>query len=201
VIISFGGAAGGELGKACGTVSAAQAAYQKVIDQFNLRWLDLDIESGLESDTASVDRRNKALHNLQVANPGLRVNYTLAVDRSGLPSGPRNLLSNAKANGVNVSVVNIMAMDYGPCYSDMGQAAVDAASATKTQLANMGFSAKVGVTPMIGVNDVTCENFRTSDASVLVNYAQSNSYISLLAYWEQNADPNHYYINIFKTFH
>jgi len=61
--------------------------------------------------------------------------------------------------------------------------------------------AKVGVTPMIGVNDVTCENFRTSDASVLVNFAQANSFINLLAYWEQNADPNRSYINIFKTFH
>jgi hypothetical protein len=201
VIISFGGQAGGELGKACGTVSAVQGAYQKVIDQFHLKWMDLDIESGLESDSASVDRRNKALHNLQVANPGLRVNYTLAVDRSGLPSGPRGVLSNAKANGVNVSVVNIMAMDYGPCYTDMGQAAIDAAVATRNQLASLGLSAKVGVTPMIGVNDVTCEKFSTSDASTLVNYAQSNSYISLLAYWEQTADPNRTYINIFKTFH
>ena len=58
-----------------------------------------------------------------------------------------------------------------------------------------------GVTPVIGVNDVTCENFRTSDASVLVNFAQANSFINLLAYWEQNADPNRSYINIFKTFH
>jgi hypothetical protein len=54
---------------------------------------------------------------------------------------------------------------------------------------------------MIGTNDVPCEKFSTTDASVLVNYAQANSYISLLAYWEQGADSSHSYINIFRTFH
>jgi len=54
---------------------------------------------------------------------------------------------------------------------------------------------------MIGTNDVTCEVFRSTDASLLVNYAQNHSFISLLAYWSQDADSNHTYINIFKTFH
>jgi hypothetical protein len=102
---------------------------------------------------------------------------------------------------VNVDVVNIMAMDYGPCYTDMGQAAVDAANATRSQLGALGLTSKVGVTPMIGANDIACENFSTTDAGVLVNYAQANSFIGLLSYWQQAADPNRAYINIFKTFH
>ena len=202
VIISFGGAAGNELAQNCTSVSSLQAAYQSVITKYNLKIMDMDIEGGRENDTASVTRRNQALHNLQVANPGLRVHYTLAVDRvGGLPQGQINLLNNAKANGVTVSVVNIMAMDYGPCYTDMGQAAIDAANVTKNQIAANGINAKVGVTPMIGVNDVTCENFTTANMQQLVNYAQANSYISLLAYWAQGADPNRTYINIAKTFH
>ncbi len=201
VIISFGGASGTELGQACTSVSSLQAAYQSVITKYNLKWMDLDIEGAPIADTTSIDRRNKALHNLQVANPGLRVNYTLAVNRTGLPQEQINLLNNAKANGVSVAVVNIMAMDYGPCYTDMGQAAVDAANATRNQLSANGIAAKVGVTPMIGVNDTSCEVFSTSDAQVLVNYAQANSYISLLAYWAMGADGAHSYINIFKTFH
>jgi hypothetical protein len=209
VIVSFGGADGGELGKACTSVSSLQAAYQQVINAFHLTHMDFDIESGLESDTTSIDRRNKALHNLQAANPGLSVSYTLAVDRTGLGSAQRNLLSNAKANGVAVDVVNIMAMDFGPCYTDMGQAAADAASATHNQLSSLGLSAGVAVTPMLGVNDTTCENFKTSDASVLVNFAQANSYIKRLAYWKENGSsgdtpydyPSNNYINIFKTFH
>jgi len=201
VIISFGGADGTELGRACGTVSSLQGAYQRVIDQFKLTWIDLDIESGAESDTTSVDRRNQALHNLQVANPSLRVTYTLAVDRSGLPSGPLNLLKNAKSRGVRVDVVNIMAMDYGPCYSDMGQAAIDAANATRSQLANIGLSARVGVTPMTGTNDVTCEKFTLTNASQLVNFAQNNSFVRTLGYWSLDRDGSRDYLKIFHTFH
>jgi hypothetical protein len=201
VIVSFGGAAGTEIAASCSDVASTQAAYQRVINAVGARALDLDIESGFESDTVSIDRRNKAMKNLQAANPGLRVDYTLAVDRAGLPAAQINLLRNAVSNGVSVASVNIMAMDYGPCYSDMGQAAVDAANATKNQLAANGISARVGVTPMIGVNDVSCENFTTNDASVLVNYAQGQTYINLLAYWVQDADPSRAYINIFKSFH
>jgi chitinase len=201
VIVSFGGADGTELGLACGTVSSLQAAYQKVITQFGLTWIDLDIESGAQSDTASIDRRNKALHNLQSANPSLKISYTLEVERNGLPSADLNLLKNAQTNGVRVDVVNIMAMDYGPCYSDMGQAAIDAANATRTQLANIGLSAKVGVTPMIGINDVTCENFTTSNAQQLESFAQSNSFVATLGYWALGSDPNRAYLNIFHPFH
>jgi hypothetical protein len=201
VIVSFGGASGTELGQACTSVSSLQGAYQKVIDQFKLTWIDLDIESGAESDTASVDRRNKALKALEAANPSLRVSYTLAVDRSGLPSGPLNLLKNAKSNGTRVDVVNVMAMDYGPCYSDMGQAGVDAANATKNQLSSNGISAKVGITPMIGTNDVACEKFSTSDATVVANYAQANSYVRTLGFWAIGADGGYSYTHIFHPFH
>jgi hypothetical protein len=200
VIASFGGASGTEIAASCTSVASTQAAYQKVISAMGLKAIDLDIESGFESDTASIDRRNKALHNIQAAS-GLRVDYTLAVDRTGLPSAQINLLKNAMSNGVTVKSVNIMAMDYGPCYGDMGQAAVDAANATKNQLSANGISAGVGITPMIGVNDTTCENFSTKDASVTVNFAQANSFVNLLAYWEQSVDTSHSYINIFKTFH
>jgi chitinase len=201
VIISFGGASGTELATACKTVESLQAAYQAVITKYALTWMDLDIEGGAESATADVDRRNKALKNLQAANPGLRVSYTLAVDPTGLPQAQRALLSNAKTNGVRVDTVNVMAMDYGPCDLDMGQAAIMAAQATKGQLQSLGTSSAVGVTPMTGVNDVACENFTTANATSLVDYAQANAYINLLAFWAMGRDGNHAYLNIFKTLH
>jgi chitinase len=201
VIVSFGGADGTELGRSCTTVASLQAAYQKVIDAFHLTWLDLDIESGAESDTPSVDRRNQALHALQMANPGLRVSYTLGVDRTGLPSAQLGVVKSAIANGAHVDVVNIMAMDYGPCYSDMGQAAIDAANATKTQLAGIGSPAAVGITPMIGVNDVSCENFTTSDSQQVVTFANANPFVHLLAFWALGADNGHANLSAFHAFH
>ena len=83
----------------------------------------------------------------------------------------------------------------------MGQAAISAANGTRTQLANIGVTARVGITPMIGVNDVTCEVFSVQDAQETVAFAQNNSFVGLLAFWAVGADGNNSYLNTFKTFH
>ena len=204
VIVSSGGAAGTELGLSCTTVATLQAAYQRVLNAYNFKWLDLDIEGDEMSNTASIDRRNKAIAGLQAANPGLRVSYTLAVDRVGLPNGQLNLLRNALTNNTRVDVVNIMAMDYGPCYTnEMGQVAIDAARNTRDQLAMIGMNAKVGVTPMINRNDIACEVFRVQDSQILLDYAQVNSYISHIAFWSIDRDISAGYphAKILKNFH
>ena len=201
VIISFGGADGTELGDSCTSVESLQAAYQAVITKYDLQWMDLDIESGAESKTTDIDRRNKALENLQTSNPNLKISYTLGVDPTGLPQDQRNVLANAKTNGTRVDIVNIMAMDYGSCNLDMGMAAISAATATHGQIQTLGTTSSVGVTPMIGVNDTTCEDFTTANATALLTFAQANDYVNLLAFWAIGADGNHDYLNIFKTIH
>jgi hypothetical protein len=200
VIISFGGASGMELAQVYTSVGPLQAAYQQVITKYNLKWMDLDIEGAFIADAAAINRRNQALKNLQTASPGLKVSYTLPAMPEGLTQDGLNLLSNAKSNGVQVDIVNVMAMDYGSCNIDMGQAAINAASNTRDQLATLGVSSKIGITPMIGVNDVSCENFTTANTQAVVNYANANSYIGFLGFWAEDADANHDYLNIFKTF-
>ncbi len=203
-IASFGGASGTELGLACGSASELQAAYQSVINSLNLTWIDLDIEGAAiswQANSASIDRRNKALKALQAANPSLRVSYTLPVPPTGLDGDGVSLLKNALSNGVRVDVVNVMAMDYGACNVDMGQAAINAAAGTRSQLASIGMSAQVGVTPMIGVNDTACENFTLGNAQELVSYAQAHDYVALLAYWAIGADSGYHYLDLFKSFH
>lgn len=200
VIVSFGGAAGVELGQACTSVAALQAAYQSVISKYNLTWIDLDIEGASIADAASVNRRNQAIRALQTANPSLRVSYTLPVNPTGLDGNGTNLLANARANGTRVDVVNVMAMDYGSCGIDMGQAAINAANGTRNQIASLGMSSSVGVTPMTDVNDTTCEVFSTGNSRSLINFAQANGFVRLLAYWAIGRDANHAHLNIFHTF-
>jgi Glycosyl hydrolases family 18 len=201
VIISFGGASGTELGQACTTVASLQAAYQSVITKYNLTWIDLDIEGAPIADTASVNRRNQAIRALEIANPNLRVSYTLPVNPTGLDGNGTNLLANAKSNGARVDVVNVMAMDYGSCGLNMGSAAVSAATGTRDQIANLGMTSSVGVTPMTDVNDTTCEVFSTTNSHTLVDFAQANGFIRLLAYWAIGRDTSHAHLNIFHTFH
>jgi chitinase len=197
VLVSFGGAAGTELGQACTSVSTLQAQYKRVIDTLNLTRIDLDIEGSALGDTGANDRRNQALAALQqqYASAGrhLAVDYTLPVNPTGLESNSISLLNNAKSRGLDVSVVNIMTMDYGSPM-DMGQAAVSAANALHTQLGQIWNTkssdqlwAMEGNTPMIGVNDTTSEVFTTGNASTLESFAASHG-IQLLAFWALGRD-------------
>ena len=52
----------------------------------------------------------------------------------------------------------------------------------------LGLTWKIGVTPMIGVNDVSSEVFTLADAQALVNYAQTDANIARLAMWSVARD-------------
>ncbi|WP_329376487.1 cellulose binding domain-containing protein [Streptomyces sp. NBC_01351] len=194
VRVSFGGAAGHELALNCATVDDLAAAYGKVIDQYRLTKVDFDVEGAALPDTVANARRAQAIARLQKSHPGLDVAFTLPVMPEGLTQPGVALLADARKNGVRIDAVNIMAMDYGPAYSgDMGQYAIQAATATQAQLKGiLGLSdaaawKAVAVTPMIGVNDVTSEIFTVSDATQLVEFAASKG-IGRLAMWSATRD-------------
>ena len=86
VIISFGGAAGQEPALTCPDAASLKAVYQQVVDRYQAKSLDFDIEGGAVADQASIARRNKALVALKAANPGLKISFTLPVLPTGLDS-------------------------------------------------------------------------------------------------------------------
>lgn len=194
VRVSFGGAAGHELALNCGTAKELAAAYGKVVDRYRLTKVDFDIEGAALPDTAANTRRAQAITLLQTSHPGLDVAFTLPVMPEGLTQPGVALLADAKKAGVRIHGVNIMAMDYGPAYSgDMGQYAIQAATATQAQIKGvLGLSdaaawKTVAVTPMIGVNDVTTEIFTVADAAQLVDFASAKG-IGRLAMWSATRD-------------
>ncbi|GAA1004281.1 cellulose binding domain-containing protein [Streptomyces sp. LB8] len=194
VRVSFGGAAGSELATTCSSVDALAEAYGKVVDQFELTKVDFDVEGGALPDKAANTRRAQAIAKLQQRHPDLDVSFTLPVMPQGLTQDGVDLLADAKANGVRISAVNIMAMDYGPAFSDdMGDYAEQAATATQAQIKSiLGLSESeawktVAVTPMIGVNDVVTEVFKLEDATQLVNFAKSKG-IGWLSMWSATRD-------------
>src|SRR5215469_11350550 len=113
VAISFGGASGAELAQARTDTASLTAAYANNVNTYGVTRLDFDIEGGVIGDTASTSRRDAALAALQQQNPNVQVDFTLAVDPNGMESPQINLLQDAKNQGVRVSVVNIMTMDFG----------------------------------------------------------------------------------------
>ncbi|MEV5949748.1 cellulose binding domain-containing protein [Streptomyces sp. NPDC051993] len=194
VRVSFGGASGSELSLVCKSADELAAAYGKVIDAYKLTKVDFDIEGAALPDTAANTRRAQAIAKLQQSHPGLDVSFTLPVMPEGLTQPGVDLVADAKKNGVKVSAVNVMAMDYGPSYSgDMGDYAIQAATATQAQIKGvLGLSdgaawKAVAVTPMIGVNDVNVETFTVADATKLVDFAKSKG-LGWLAMWSGARD-------------
>lgn len=194
VIVSFGGFVGPELALSILDPIQLQKAYQMVIDTYSLSYIDFDIEGTAVVDVASNTRRAQALSALQAANPGLKVSFTFPVTPTGLDQNCLNALSILNQAGVVVDVVNIMAMDYQyvqPVGSmSMGQYAINAAISTNDQIHSLGIQATIGVTPMIGQNDIANEIFQISDAQQLVEFAQGTSWVTFLGYWSLNRDTS-----------
>ena len=194
VIISFGGEPDGstpnEIAQTCTSVSSLTAAYLNVVNTYGVTRLDFDIEGSVLADTAATTRRDQALAALQKEDPSVQVDFTLAVNPNGLPTGTGSeyaLLQDAQTQGVNVNEVNIMTMDYYDNQAVLPQAETSAED-TASQLASLyGIStaaayAKIGLTPIAGTND-DGEVFSQANASSLESFAASKG-VQELSFWE-----------------
>jgi hypothetical protein len=205
VIPSFGGYSadhsGTELADSCSDVGQIAAAFELVITTYNVTRLDLDVESNSLSNTAGIDRRNKALKQVEdwaAANGRtVQVQYTLPVEPAGLESDGLAVLQNAAANGTRVDVVNIMTFDYyDGVTTDMGAAAISAAQGLHAQLASLypgktsaQLWAMEGNTILPGIDDYPKKTEVTylTDAQRLLDFAGTNG-ISTLSIWAIQRD-------------
>jgi len=190
VAISQGGAQGQEGAAYCSTAAETQALYQSVITKYKVNWLDFDIEYSETSGQST--RRAQALAALQKANPGLIVSYTLPLGPGGLDSGSgggTTDITDAKSAGLNLTIVNGMAMDFGGTDEDQAALSEEGAAALKSQIQSAGLTSTVGLTFLPGTSDdETPQYFTLANATTMVNFANANSYISLLSFWELNRD-------------
>jgi hypothetical protein len=204
VTVSFGGANGTELAQAITDTTALKNAYRSVVDAYALTSVDFDIEGGAVADHASIDRRSQTLAALQrdlaAAGKNLSVWLTLPVLPTGLTNDGLYVVQSAQRYGVQLSGVNVMAMDYGDGAAPnpaghMGDYAIQSATSTFNQLKGVYGSSRtdaqlwsmVGGTPMIGLNDVTTEVFDQSAARQLLAFAQQRG-LGRLAMWSLSRD-------------
>ncbi|MCX5384949.1 hydrolase [Streptomyces sp. NBC_00083] len=193
VRVSFGGQAGKELALTCRTPAQLAAAYATALDAAGAAEADFDIEGAALTDPAALTRRAEAIALLQKER-ALKVTFTLAAMPTGLTPEATALLTSARAHGVTVSAVNVMAMNYGTSFgADMGDYAVAAATAAQAQLKQvLGLSdraawQRLGITPMIGVNDVKGETFTLDDAAKVRTFARDKG-VGRVSMWVSYRD-------------
>ena len=186
VAVSFGGADGVDPSAYCSSASQLQSVFQQVVNQYHPSRMDFDIEGGSQDNHPWNTLRAQALNGLRSANPGLIISYTLPVLNSGLTSDGLTPINDSKSVGFTPDIVNVMTMDFGSCCDNggaMDQASEGAASSTHNQVGGT-----IGITPMIGQNDTGGEIFTLQDASNVVNWANGQSYVGLMAFWSLARD-------------
>lgn len=202
VMISLGGQANTPLAAACTTASTLAKNYENIINVYQLKKIDFDIEGKWISDSASLQRRIAALKIVQHKHPKLQLWLTLPVLPSGLTDGVQ-VVDQMVAAGINIGGVNIMAMDFGNSAAPnpdgkMGAYAIQAATSLQQQLKTIyskhnisktdaALWQMIGITPMIGMNDVTTEKFTIKDAQQVTDFAKQHK-LPFLGMWSMNRD-------------
>lgn len=196
IIVSFGGWGGDELAMTCPDVESLTAEYQRVIDTLEITHLDFDIEGDDIDHPESIERRSQAIAALQAANDGLVISFTLPVYPTGLKDSGVALLESAIEHGVTVDVVNIMTMNFGDKFTSgtMGEKTIQAAESLFEQLKSLYPNASdeavwnmIGLTPMIGVNNIVEEVFTLEDAELVTAFALEQG-IRSIGMWAMERD-------------
>jgi hypothetical protein len=204
VIPSFGGwsadQGGTEIGDSCSSVASIVSAYREVVTTYDVTRLDMDIEGRSLTRPDGIDRRNKAIAQLQQWAIGvgrtLEIQYTLPTNANGLDATSLAVLQNAVANGVRIDIVNPMVFDYyDRVTTDMGAAAINASNGLNAQLTTLlhltsaqAFTHQ-GATMMNGVDDYPkgTEVTTVGDAQDLLAFARSKG-MRFLSIWSIQRD-------------
>ncbi|MCX5330071.1 MULTISPECIES: carbohydrate binding domain-containing protein [unclassified Streptomyces] len=192
IVPSIGGWSGNKLGPNCSTAEALAGAYQKVIDAYGLKAIDVDIENTDEFENATVqDRILNALKIVKANNPGLRTVLTFGTSTTGPTYWGNRLIEQAKALNAGIDVFTIMPFDFGGG-ADMYGSTVNATEGLKTKLkSTFGWDdatayAHIGISGMNGLSDQQ-ELTSTATWTSIRDWANSH-HIARLAFWSVNRD-------------
>lgn len=205
VIVSFGGRDNEELAETCDDPSSLEVAYADVLHRYAATTADFDIEGSDLADTVAMQRRAQALEMLQqkarAAGDPIAVWLTLPVAPGGLPPDALDAVATMLSFHVELAGVNLLAMDFGDAahpVHDMLSATESALLAAHGQLAalyrqqGMPLDPQqvwnhLGVTVMIGENDVTGELFTLADARQVAALAAKDD-LARVSTWSLNRD-------------
>jgi chitinase len=192
-----------ELAVACSDGATLRSAYAAVIDRYGLDTVDFDVEGAGAADASAAGRRAEAIAGIQAQRPAdlpLKVWLTLPVSVSGLTAAAEVSVETMLKAGVELAGINIMTMNFGPLHGNqtMLDASIRAAEGTHLMLKELYQRSgkplddsavwhKMGLTPMIGRNDVPAQVFSPDDAEGLSSFAADRG-IGRMSMWSLNRD-------------
>ncbi|WP_225849607.1 chitinase [Streptomyces sp. HPF1205] len=189
VSVSIGGYGGTKLGQTCSDPASTAAAYQQVIDKYQLHAIDFDLEEPEYENSAAVHNEIGAAKILQQDNPGLYISVTTAGTAAGTGWFGQQMLNEAKSQGFTPNNFSIMPFDGGFNGAASQTAALTAFNGllrstfgwdTATAYAHEGFSG------MNGRSD-SGEYFYQSDFQTVLDYATGHG-MGRFTFWSLNRD-------------
>ncbi len=205
-IVSFGGAAHTPLTKACATASRLAGAFEQVIQHYNLKAIDLDVEGSSGLGSIVVDaRRALAVRDVQAwarrHHRTLALWLTLPVATNGLQDNAQSALMAMLRARDALSGVNVMATNLGVVPGGSGgmlQAVESSITSSARQLGSdftkVGIRSgagnvwrHLGVTVTIGQNLQQGNTFSVPDATSLAAFAMRTG-LGRVSLWSLNRD-------------
>ncbi|HYA67242.1 MAG TPA: chitinase, partial [Acidimicrobiales bacterium] len=193
VDVSFGGWSGNKLGNSCQTVRSLAGAYQKVINDYSLHAIDIDIENTEMANPTTRVRVIDALALVQTANPGIEISITFGTNEDGPNPQGRRLVADAAHIGFEPSSWTIMPFDFGTPVSDMGAVSIDAANGLDRDLAEAYHQTDavafehMGISSMSGQTDESDETVSVAEFQTMLAFARSND-LARFTFWSVNRD-------------
>ncbi|MEK8172646.1 chitinase [Streptomyces sp. M19] len=191
ITVSVGGWSGNKLGEACSSAEDLAGAYQKIIDAYGLKSLDIDIESTEVENETVRQRVVDALKIVQDNNSDTKIYVTFGTTTEGPNENGTDLINKGAAAGLD-AVWTVMPFDFGDASTDMAASTESAVDGLKDDVkAAYGLSddeayAKSGLSSMNGTTDtsevVTLDNWKS-----IVDYAGSH-HLGRVSFWSLNRD-------------
>jgi chitinase len=193
IMVSVGGWSGNKLGEFCSSASALAGAYQKVINAYSLKAIDIDIENTEWGNATVRQRVIDALKLVKQNNPGIKTVITFGTTPSGPDATGVDMITRGANSGLANDVWSVMPFDFGSHSGSMGSATVSAVEGLKSVVkSRYGYSdsvtyAHIGLSSMNGKTDEADETVTLADFNTILSYAQQHQ-IARFAFWSINRD-------------
>jgi chitinase len=191
VVVSFGGWAGTKLGERCSTAAALAGAYQKVINAYRLRAIDIDIENTEFHSNAAQQRVIDALKIVKSRNAGIKTYITIGTLQTGPDSWGVAMINRGAAAKLDADFV-VMPFEFGGGTSNMATLSKKAADGLKSRVkAAYRYSddvayRHVGISSMNGKAGAG-ERVSVADFKNMLAYANLH-HLARFTYWAVNRD-------------